>query len=464
MNRRLLSSFSSSGLKPEELGLRHLALPILLEMLLRTTVSMVNVAFLSRLSDQMVSAVSISSQYINILQMIASAVATGSIVCINQAIGMHNEKKVMRMANVAIASNVVMGLFFGVLFLCFSNLFLSIMRVSEQSLHLASIYMRIVGGSMVIQCMQLVVSNICRSTGRPKIPLLVNVCINITNLAGCAVVVFRLIPFSGEPVMGVATVNVLSQVVGLAIALSALYRFTNIRIRPKLLVPFPWDDFKLSLGIGIPGGVNNIAYGSGQLVTTAIIALTGESMVAAKVYINNVVQYIALVGQACGQADTIMIGYRIGAGKYEEAMALRKRITRIALTSNIVFSLLVIFLRRPLLGIFTDDPLIMNIASVVIVIDLFVEIGRALNNTLSGALQAAGDVVYQLVVNQASNWIVSVGMAYLLGIFFDMGLTGVWIAFALDEATRGLILLKRWRGKRWVAKAECRRKRLIKEE
>ena len=117
MNRRLPLSFSSSGLKPEELGLRHLALPILLEMLLRTKVSMVNVAFLSRLSDQMVSAVSISSQYINILQMIASAVATGGIVCINQAIGMHNEKKVMRMANVAIASNVVMELF---LACCFS--------------------------------------------------------------------------------------------------------------------------------------------------------------------------------------------------------------------------------------------------------------------------------------------------------------------------------------------------------
>ncbi len=94
-------------------------------------------------------------------------------------------------------------------------------------------------------------------------------------------------------------------------------------------------------------------------------------------------------------------------------------------SNNIAFSLLVILLRRQILGIFTDHPLIMNIVSVVIVIDLFVEIGRALNNTLSGALQAAGDVVYQLVVNQASNWIVSVGMAYLLGIFFHM--TGVCI-------------------------------------
>ena len=152
------------------------------------------------------------------------------------------------------------------------------MQVSEESLLLASVYMRIVGGSMAIQCVQLVVSNICRSTGRPKIPLLVNLSINVTNLAGCAVVVFQILPISAEPVMGVALVNVFSQAVGLVIALTSLYRFTTIRIRPRLLVPFPWNDFKLSLGIRIPGGVNNIAYGSGQLVTTAIIALTGESM------------------------------------------------------------------------------------------------------------------------------------------------------------------------------------------
>ena len=113
--------------------------------------------------------------------------------------------------------------------------------------------------------------------------------------------------------------------------------------------------------------------------------------------------------------------------------------------------------RRALIGIFTTDSFILEIASTVIVIDLFVETGRALNNTLSGALQATGDVVYQLVVNQASNWIVSVGLSYIFGIVLGFGLNGVWVAFALDEATRGLILLRRWNGKKWMEKAEKRR-------
>lgn len=457
MKQSLFASLSSRGLTPDEIGLRHLAPAMLGEMVLRTTVSMVNVAFLSRISDSMVSAVSISTQYINILLLIATAVATGSIVCINQAIGMHNRQRVERMANVAIAANALLGLVFGLLFLLFSPLFLTIMKVSPASLHMAAVYMRIVGGAMVIQCLQLVTSNICRSMGRTKVPLLVNLCINAVNLVGCALVVFRPIPVPGEPVMGVAVANVASQAVGLCLALWAMYRSAGIRIRLSLLRPFPWEDLKLSLGIGISGGVNNIAYGSGQLVTTAIIALAGEEMVAAKVYITNIVQYIALVGQACGQSGTILIGYRIGSGKYDEAMALRRRITKIALVSNVCFSLAVILLRRVLLGIFTTDSAILQIASTVVVIDLFVEIGRALNNTLSGALQATGDVMYQLVVNQSSNWLVSVALSYLFGIVLGYGLNGIWVAFALDEAVRGLILLHRWNSKKWMEKAEKRR-------
>ena len=372
MKQSLFASLSSRGLTPDEIGLRHLAPAMLGEMVLRTTVSMVNVAFLSRISDSMVSAVSISTQYINILLMIATAVATGSIVCINavnlvgctlvvfRPIPVPGEPVMgVAVANVAIAANALLGLAFGLLFLLFSPLFLTIMKVSPASLHMAAVYMRIVGGAMVIQCLQLVTSNICRSMGRTKIPLLVNLCINAVNLVGCALVVFRPIPVPGEPVMGVAVANVASQAVGLCLAL--------------------W------------------------------------------------------------------------------AMALRRRITKIALVSNVCFSLAVILLRRVLLGIFTTDSAILQIASTVVVIDLFVEIGRALNNTLSGALQATGDVMYQLVVNQSSNWLVSVALSYLFGIVLGYGLNGIWVAFALDEAVRGLILLRRWNSKKWMEKAEKRR-------
>ena len=39
-------------------------------------------------------------------------------------------------------------------------------------------------------------------------------------------------------------------------------------------------------------------------------------------------------------------------------------------------------------------------------------------------------------------------MSYVLGIWAGWGLIGIWIALALDENIRGLILLCRWRSGR----------------
>jgi Na+-driven multidrug efflux pump len=96
-------------------------------------------------------------------------------------------------------------------------------------------------------------------------------------------------------------------------------------------------------------------------------------------------------------------------------------------------------------------------AANIFFLDFFVEIGRALNHCFNGALQAAGDVKFQLVVNQGSAWVLSVGGTYLLGVVFGLGLYGVWIAFACDELIRGSILVLRWRSGGWLTGAKAKR-------
>ena len=445
------------------MGLTQLALPILLENLLRTSVGLVNVAFLSRISDSLVSAISIANQYISICQVIAIAIAAGTMVSINQAIGMRSLKRVNSMSTVAVTVNMALGLLFGSFFLFFSGPFLSIMEIDQSAYQSAYTYLRIVGGGMVFQCVQIVISNLIRSMGKARLPLAINLCVNAVNLLGCALVVFTPVEIAMSPACGVALANLTSQAVGLVLAVLILRR-TSVVISLRYLHPFPWKDLKLALTVGIPSGANNIAYGSSQLVTTAIISRTGATMIAAKVYASNLIQYVMQIGSAFAQAAVILIGYRIGAGQYDEAMKLRKRVTRIGITSNVICSLLLMTVRYPLLRMFTQDEQIIAIAAGIIVLDILVEIGRALNNTLAGSLQAVGDVLFQLVVNQLSGWIIAVGLSYVFGILFGWGLQGVWMAFALDELTRGLILLNRWRGQKWLPRCRDHRAQVAAQD
>lgn len=447
---------------PSAVGLGQLAFPLLMENLLRCTVGLVNVSFLSHISDSMVSAISVANQYLMVVQVLAMSISTGTITCINQAIGMRNSRKVETLSSIALFSNLLLGLVAGLFFLCLSGPILSIMKLEPESIGYARLYMQIAGGAIAIQSVEMVLSNLCRSMGRTNTPLMINLIINLVNIACCYLFIFQPIPIPVDPVIGVALANVLGRLVGLVIVAVIAHR-SGIRISLHSLRPFPMEELKLALSIGIPGGLNNIAYMLCQLVTTSIISMSGEMMVTAKVYVSNLVQYIALVGMSFGSASTLMIGYRIGAGKYDEAKTIRRIVTRVALLSNAFFSLLLIALRQPFLRFFTDNEAILQIGAAIIVIDFAVEIGRALNNSLSGALQAAGDVRYQLVVNQASGWLISVGGSFVLGILCGLNLYGVWIAFALDELTRGLILLRRWRSDHWMMDAERRRSILARE-
>ena len=328
---------------PDEISFKQLTPPMIMESVLRVTVGVVNAAFLSNISRSAVSAVNVSTQYINMCQIIATAIATGTIVCLNQAVGMKNQKNINKYAAVAFFSNVVMGLLFGILFFFFSRPMLSIMTFETEELrNMAVNYMRVVGTSMVFQAAQIVTSNINRSIGYTKAPLFTNLFINGVNILGCYLVVNGHIFTSWHPMIGVAVSNVISQICGLIIAFTILSR-SYVKISIKNIIPFPWKDFKLALSIGIPAGMNNMAYSASQLVTSSIISQTSQLMFDAKNYISSVVGYVALVGMAFAQSATILIGYRMGKGDFDGARAIFRKVFKISAVSNAFFSLVLIF-------------------------------------------------------------------------------------------------------------------------
>ena len=49
-------------------------------------------------------------------------------------------------------------------------------------------------------------------------------------------------------------------------------------------------------------------------------------------------------------------------------------------------------------------------------------------------------------------WGISVFGGYILGIVMGFGLQGIWIAMALDEIVRGIVVLARWINGNWRGK------------
>ena len=68
-------------------------------------------------------------------------------------------------------------------------------------------------------------------------------------------------------------------------------------------------------------------------------------------------------------------------------------------------------------------------------------------------LRSAGDVYYPFYVGVIVQWLVAVGIGYVLGVSLMFGIVGMWVAFVLDENIRGIIFVRRWNSRKWMNKA-----------
>jgi Na+-driven multidrug efflux pump len=91
---------------------------------------------------------------------------------------------------------------------------------------------------------------------------------------------------------------------------------------------------------------------------------------------------------------------------------------------------------------------------------LLLEPGRTFNLVVINALRAAGDARYPVMAGAASMLIVLAGGSWLLGVKLELGLVGVWIAYAADEWLRGLLMWRRWARLAWVPHARNTRRRM----
>ncbi len=102
-----------------------------------------------------------------------------------------------------------------------------------------------------------------------------------------------------------------------------------------------------------------------------------------------------------------------------------------------------------LFPIFTSNQDVIDLARMMLLMAFFVETGRTLNLIFITALRTAGDVRYPFVLGMISMAVMGVGMSYVFSIVLGFGLIGVFIGFALDEITRGLLNMFKFRSKAW---------------
>ncbi|MCM3719071.1 MATE family efflux transporter [Fictibacillus phosphorivorans] len=438
-----------NGSKAAKLSLFAITWPIFIEILLHMLMGNADTLMLSQYSDHSVAAVGLTNQLLSIIIVMFGFVATGASVVIAQAIGAKLEKTAAEVAVVSIMTNLLIGLLLSGMLLIWGDIFLRWINTPSELIKEAKSYLLIVGGFSFVQSVIMTIGAAIRSYGYTKDAMYVTIGMNILNVIGNYLFIFGAFGFPVLGVEGVAISTVFSRFLGLVVIWYLLFKRTSIPLPFASSIKLIPLHIKSVLKIGLPSAGEHLSYSGSQMVITFFITWLGTSALTTKVYTFNIMMFIFLFAVAIGQGTQILIGHMIGARSYDSAYKMCLKSQIYAMIISFLMAGVASLFAKPLLSIFTDNPEILREGTLLLYLTLLLEPGRSFNLVIISSLRAAGDVKFPVVIGVISMWGVSVTLAYLLGIIFDMGLAGIWIAFIADEWLRGLFMLARWRKRKW---------------
>ncbi|NIK79101.1 putative MATE family efflux protein [Paenibacillus castaneae] len=443
--------------KQKGLNLFFLTWPIFLEIFLFMLMGIADTLMLSHISDNAVSGVGASNQYLHIAILLLEVIGNGASIVVAQYIGSRKFIEAAKISALAVTLNLVVGLILSLMFVLFGGQLLETLNLKGEILVHAKSYLQIVGGMIFLQAIINSVSAIIRVHGFTKEAMLVSLGMNVIHIIGNYLLIFGNFGFPQMGVQGAAISSVVSRLLALIVFFWMLYRIMPVRVEIRYYLSLSKEYISKILKIGIPSALEQVMYQACQIVFLYYATYLGEASLAAKNYANSISMFTYLFAFAIGMGTSIIVGRLIGANQQTTAYHQVWKSVRWASAVTLAAVLLVIAFREPLMRIFTDDPDIIRLGVNVLLLSIVLETGRTINIVLVNSLRATGDARFPLWIGMFT----MVGMSLSLGYFFvfklELGLAGIWLAIAADEWLRAFIMFFRWRSRAWEKHALVKR-------
>lgn len=433
----------------KKLKLFNLAWPIFIETALFMLLGFIDVFVLSKYDDLAASSVNTANQAVSIVTIVFTVISGASAILISQYLGAENKEGASRISALCITFNGVFGIIISAILLIFSKQILMFIGAEGQVLEYASQYLSIVGGFLFLQAILNAISVIIRNYGMTQISMYVTVAMNIMNTILDIVFVLGLFGVPRLGVKGVAIATTFSRIIGTIILVIVLFTKVEKLSIFKLLKPFPFEDVKNIIKVGVPSALETFLYNLSQLVVTSVVLnQLGDTELVTKTYVQNITMFFYIFSVSIGQASQIITGHLVGAKEFDEAYKQGLKGYRNALLITLGISVIGIIFRANLMGIFTDDINVISMGSNILIMNIVLEIGRTTNLVIIACLRGSGDVFFPTVCAIFSNWLISALGSFIL-VSLGFGIYGLWIALALDEFVRGIFVLIRWKNGKW---------------
>ena len=385
------------------------------------------------LGKEALAAVSASFFIYYFIISLVIGVGSGTTVVISQLFGAKQYQKVQLAFSSFFIFMLVGGIILSIAGIIFAEPVFRLTNTPEEVIPQAVAYFRIyIGGTFLFVTFNSIIS-ILRGVGESVRPMLF---ILITTVLNIAFDLLFILVFKWG-IEGAARATVVSQGIGMCIALAYVNNTHPLLSIKKQDMLFDWKLFKESLKIGLPTSVQQCAIALGLIALLGIVNSFGTNTLTAYGAAGKIDTIITQAILTLSGALAAFCGQNIGAGRLDRV----KKGVQFTMYTNIALGLLtfaaVYVFGNEMMRIFTKDIDVVAIGKeYLLIIGGFFIVHGALN-VYNGALRGAGDTLFPMITSLVCLWLIRIPLAYYLSSW--LGRNGIWWAIGIS-ITIGLIV------------------------
>lgn len=420
-----------------------LALPITVSSLLQRAEGIVAVFLVGGLGATSIAAVGLGQLLAFVATTLVSGLSVGTNVIVAQLWGARRRQDAGEAARHFLWLSLGLSFVLAGLGIAGNRLVMQQLGAEPAVIELALPYSTLI--FLVIPCTVLiqVLSSVLQGVGDTKTPMFAMIGVNFLHgLLAYPLIYGRW----GAPNLGIKGAAI---AVGLAEATGALYLLLRCRPILKTSVRLRLDLIRSIWDVGASVSGERVVQQAGIFIYTKLVLLYGTVAYAAHQVGLSIESFSFLPGYGLAIAAATMVGQSIGAGKYTRAKLENWEANRLAMAIMTCMGIIFFFFPYALLRAFTTDEAVIELGTMFLKIVALLQIPLALTMVLAGSLRGAGDTRFIMWATTAGMWGVRVPLAFVFGIWLELGVYYVWTAMVADWTVRMGLLLWRYHSERW---------------
>lgn len=337
----------------------RLGIPTTISMLVTNIYNMADTYFVGTLGTSASGAVGVVFGLMAIIQACGFTFGHGAGSIISRKLGARDNDTANFVASASFFGAIFTGALISVLGLVFSNPFLRLLGSTDTILPFARDYAFWILLAAPIMTATFVLNNILRYEGKAALAMIGLTSGGILNIFGDWLLVSKL----GMGIDGAGISTAVSQIISFFILLSMfLRRKTQSRISLRYLkkgIPH----LKNILATGFPSLMRQGLSSVSTMLLNNLAGGYGDAAVAAMTIVNRICFFIFAVGLGIGQGYQPVCSFNYGAKKYQR---VKKGFFFTWIAGEVFLSVLAVFglfLSGYLVGLFRDDPAVIEIGS-----------------------------------------------------------------------------------------------------